>query len=195
MRTHIFFKHCLPAHRTNQEQDEEDDDDDDDEERHERDPIWVDEMVEKSKVFENDSLKFVCCLCGDFSSNQMIGLRLHIFHKHCVKLSACKKQREVKAEPDEEKHERDPLWVEQMVKNSKRDSSSRMWDCCLCKYFKTNHLNSMRSHILQIHCVRSLKKCFDQDGDEMKEIEEERHEKDPIWINEMVEKSNTYGKK
>lgn len=156
-------------------------------ERHERDLVWIHEMIEKSQLQGGN--RWTCCLCKGLTTHSLSGIKTHIIHAHCVKglKGESLKVPRLPAEDKYERHERDMEWVGEQIKKSNPEGSKE-WTCCLCNDFTTRFISGIRSHILFIHCVKALK--TDENETEVMEIDDsDKHDRDPKWINEMIENS------
>lgn len=120
--------------------------------RFKRDPVWVNETIQNSKV-ENEEESWVCCICKKFTTSSMIGIRYHIFQAHCEKKEEFYEQ-ETADEPDDDRHERDPDWIKEKVEESKGEDGIN-WSCCICSDFTTQSPVGMRIHIDRMHCKRA----------------------------------------
>lgn len=158
-------------------------------ERHERDLVWINEMIKKSQL--DGGKGWICCLCKGLKTQFFSGIKSHIIFVHCVKGlkgESLKEPRRPAEEADKyERHERDIEWVREQVEKSKLDGSSE-WACCLCNDFTSRFTSGIRSHILLRHCVKAPK--TEMNETEVETIDDsDKHDRDPKWINEMIENS------
>lgn len=165
--------------------------------KHDRDPVWIKEMVDKS--YSIDGQNWTCCICGIFSSISNFGLTVHISRIHCIKpptkysSSYVEPRVEMLENVDEkspftsdaglEKYERNLDWIREMVNKSKHEDLSE-WTCCICNNVSVKTEKGMRFHIMRMHC----KKPCTSDADVEKQTKEDY---DPIRINEEIDNSNT----
>ena len=151
--------------------------------KHDRNKEWIKEMIDKSK--QADKEIWTCCLCTSdpLISSTHLGMRAHITFIHTVKRK--QETRKRKRIEVSEKHEYCKEWIVDRIKESKVDETNE-WTCCLCKEFTSKHFNGIKAHIIFIHCNKK--------SENEKPVDESlRHERDPIWVDQMVENSKLEG--
>ncbi|CRL02205.1 CLUMA_CG015248, isoform A [Clunio marinus] len=160
-------------------------------EKHENDPKWIAKKVEESTP-KDESEKFICCICKKFKTSKKFRLRFHISKIHCFK----KDRRTSLDKNDSEqlpKYDYDLDWAEKKIEESKDANESDKWNCVLCSTFSTDRVFGMKIHILRVHCKPKTKKMSLQKSlESSKHKKEKKHEYDPEWMLEMIEKSRSH---
>lgn len=141
---------------------------------HERNPIWIESMLVDSRVL-GDPPKWTCCICLAYDCSYVRGMRSHIIRAHCI-------QPQKETVEDEERHDNDPEWIEEIMEKSESVTGAYTWTCCLCGEFKTKHSNGIRYHIIKMHCKKGSEESLDKPV-------AEKFVRDPEWLKAMVEKS------
>lgn len=171
IRFHIMRRHCKSRSNNPPSTDEG--------VKHERDPEWINEMIAISKTSDGDVWN--CSLCQNFTCSSHMGIKLHIIRKHCDNQSFIPLPKSVEILDDEsEKHDREPEWIKEMVESSKPDEAN-LRTCCICNIVKSSSAFGIRLHIIKMHCK---KQSFVSEATQ-------RYEKDPEWINTMIESSKS----
>lgn len=162
-----------------------DDDDDDnnlmeiameqqeEETRHARDPIWMDEMIQKSK---NDEGAWTCCICKNVTSVTLKGIRIHISRMHCkpranvagVTLYGNFWESDSNASDEYDsdfsnyapnsakilRKDKEIEYIKEAIDNSKvitEDILDDTWNCCVCQSFTSKSHKGIRIHISRMH--------------------------------------------
>lgn len=172
IRLHIIRIHCekgksppieIPTSNIQSE-------DEDTEEIHERDPEWINEMAEMSKV--KDDI-WTCCLCENVTSRSMHGIKLHIVRVHCEPREDTQFVGDYVESEDDDissvedgdsdygqtnivkagKREKESEWIKDVIEKSKTKSEdgSYIWVCSVCKAVKSKSYSGMKMHIVRMH--------------------------------------------
>ena len=155
-------------------------------------PAWFRAKLLECRILkqtdEEMGNQWSCCICENKTFLTITGLRLHLVNSHYPDLKKSHiENSEVSAnlKGENTKYERNPEWIKEMVQKSKDPVLPHTWNCCICKRVTISTALGIQLHIVRMHCearklVPKTNKTFP------------KHEHDPNWINEMVEKSDTH---
>lgn len=144
---------------------------DENSDKHERDPAWINEMIESSQMKDGLTDMWTCCLCENVTTKSVLGIRLHIMRMHCVQPLETQNAGDFLKSDDDmsvSSDDQDKDYVKNsVVKSGKRalervndaleksrvttDDGEELWTCAICKKVTSKSYKGMKLHIVRMH--------------------------------------------